>query len=118
MSTVGTIKIAPPCGACGSGASWGPGNCTNAFGNEWDYVGENGCNYNCIVGGIFPGTQAQCQMTRYLADQTKCCLGTNSSGTCNPAWTISSGQCDSALSAYCSQGNNIVSDPKCKNWVN
>lgn len=114
----GEIRTTSKCEPCGSGGSWGPGDCTNAFGNEWDYAGENGCNYDCKVSKIFPGTTAKCRHVRYNADKTSCCIGSPSGGSCNPNWQPGNGQCDAELTKYCSIGDRLINDGACVSWRN
>lgn len=114
----GQIRTTGRCRPCGSGGSWGPGDCRDIFGDEWDYIGENGCNYDCKVAGASPGTQARCQMVRYNGNQTACCFGNTTTGTCNPSHNVTNPQCDRIYANYCAQGDRIIRDPKCLNWRN
>lgn len=123
----GEIKYTAACAACGPAVEAGA-SCTKEFGDEWAYAGYGQCGrcgFNCIY-NIFTGkndictlgTNAMCKHVRYSADPTACCLGTSTSGTCDPKYTPASGNCDSALANYCAQGDRIVTDPKCINWRN
>ena len=115
----GEIRTVPKCEPCWGGSTWGQRDCTNNFGAEWDYINPTDCNYNCKVGSILPGQQAQCRMNRYNGDKKICCLGSgNPGGTCAPGATVSSGGCDDILSTYCASGNLIFTDPACAGWTN
>jgi hypothetical protein len=114
---LGEIRNVGRCRPCGSGSSWGPGDCRDAFGDEWEYAGENGCGYGCQSTPGAPGTQAKCRMARYGGDMPSCCLGLRSErGSCNPAWNISDPGCDAAYNDYCVKNDNIIRDPICQRW--
>lgn len=111
------IRSTNRCRPCGSGSTWGSGDCSDVFGPGWSYIGENSCNYDCIVAGASPGTSARCQMTSYTGTPSECCInGRSTTGACNPIYTLTSANCDDSLISYCSQGARIAADPICLRW--
>lgn len=112
------IKTTNVCRPCGSGSTWGPADCRNYLGNEWTYIGEAPCNYDCIVAGASPGTSAKCQMTSYRGERRQCCLnGSSVTGTCDPTYNIFSPECDEVYMEHCRSRNNIVGDERCVKWA-
>lgn len=116
---IGEVLSTGLCRPCGSGNTWGPGDCRDYFGREYSYIGENSCNYDCKVAGVSPGTSARCQKTSYGGLKKDCCLdGKSRSGSCDPNFNTSSPSCDEVFIQHCSTGNNIITDDRCIRWQN
>jgi hypothetical protein len=70
-------------------------------------------------GGVC-GQRAIVKRTSYNGDKTNCCISGNvldGENTCDPQYSnIALGNCDSVLSVYCSDSNNI-SNSKCQDFI-
>lgn len=125
--TVGAIKETSDCGACGP-AVQDRANCSSEFGPEWGYTSYGdckACSFNCVktpLGKVCTvGTHAKCKKNSYLGDKTACCLNNSPSGypkyTCDPSYGLTSSYCNDVLSSYCSVGNRVFTDAKCRSWA-
>lgn len=64
-----------------------------------------------------------CKRVSYLGDPTECCAKSAKSlghgKTCDPKYrSYKTNDCDTAMDQFCSQGDNLFSNPNCTSWFN